>query len=60
MNQLDLRVARPIRVGRTRIKGMIDVYNVLNGNAVLGWNNTYGLTGASWFVPTTIIIKVAS
>jgi hypothetical protein len=33
---------------------MVDVYNVLNGSPVLGWNNTYGLTGASWFVPTTI------
>jgi hypothetical protein len=64
MNQLDLRVARTVSIGRTRIKGMIDAYNVLNGNAVLGWNNTYGLTGASWFVPTTInqgrLIKFAA
>jgi hypothetical protein len=54
VNQLDVRLSHVFVAGRARIRGMVDVYNVLNGSPVLGWNNTYGLTGASWFVPTTI------
>jgi len=31
INQLDVRVAKSIRVGGARVQGMLDIYNVLNG-----------------------------
>jgi hypothetical protein len=54
LNQVDLRLAKIVRVGSTRIKGMIDVFNVGNVNTVTGVNTTYGTTGGSWMVPTAI------
>jgi hypothetical protein len=52
--QLDLRFAKIFRLGGTRIRGMVDLYNALNNNTVLDVNNTYGATGAAWLVPTQI------
>ena len=40
--QLDIRVARIFQVGRTRVQGMFDVYNVLNSSPVTGLNTRYG------------------
>jgi hypothetical protein len=55
VNQVDLRVSRQFQAGRTRIKGLLDIYNVGNVNTVLVWNNTYGRDGAAWQRPTLII-----
>ena len=42
-NQMDLRISKGFKFGsNARLRANIDVYNVLNGNAVLGANNTYG------------------
>jgi hypothetical protein len=54
VNQLDLRVAKIVRVGAYRMKGMVDIFNVTNTNTITNVNNTYGTTGASWLVPTAI------
>ena len=43
--QVDVRLARIFRIGRTRVQGMFDVYNVLNSSPVLGLNTRYG---ADW------------
>ena len=50
--QLDLRVSKAVRFGRTRLQGNFDVFNVLNANSVLGVNNTYG---PLWLRPTSIL-----
>jgi hypothetical protein len=42
LTQLDVRLARIFRVGRTRVQGMFDVYNVLNTSPVLRVNTRYG------------------
>jgi hypothetical protein len=55
MNQLDLRLSKIVTTGRVRVQGMFDLYNVLNGNAVVAVNNTYGTNGASWAVPQRIL-----
>jgi hypothetical protein len=55
INQVDLRVARTFSMGRARVKGTIDVYNVTNASPVLALNNTYGTNGASWLVPLQIL-----
>jgi hypothetical protein len=41
-SQMDARLARIFRVGRTRVQGMIDVYNVFNASSVLALNTRYG------------------
>jgi hypothetical protein len=47
-NQLDLRITKAFRVGRNRIQANLDIYNALNGSAVLGVNSNYG---SSWLLP---------
>ncbi|MGH9253858.1 MAG: carboxypeptidase regulatory-like domain-containing protein [Vicinamibacterales bacterium] len=43
--QVDVRLGRIVRIGRMRVQGMFDVYNVLNASPVLGLNTRYG---AAW------------
>jgi hypothetical protein len=54
INQLDLRLARTLRIRRTRTRLAVDVYNVLNSNAVLSYNNTF-VPGGSWLQPQAIL-----
>jgi hypothetical protein len=54
LNQADLRFARAFGVGRSKWKGILDLYNVFNDNAILLWNSTYGTTGSSW-IPQNIM-----
>jgi hypothetical protein len=57
LNQLDFRVARVFAPGgRAKIKALFDLYNLLNANPVLVVNTTYGTTGATWLVPTQILL----
>ena len=42
INQLDLRVTKTVRIGRARVLGMVDVYNVFNVSSVLDLNAFYG------------------
>ena len=51
LNQLDLRFAKIMTFGATRMAINFDLYNALNGNAVLQQNNNY----ASWQVPLAIL-----
>ena len=51
MNQVDLRFGKILRFGRTRANVGLDVYNVLNSNAVLAVNPAF----ASWQQPTEIL-----
>jgi hypothetical protein len=55
LNQLDVRFAKIFKLSRTRLKAMVDLYNVMNGNPVLSWNNTYGTNGATWLTPLSIL-----
>jgi hypothetical protein len=52
MNQLDLRVAKILRFGRTRTSLNVDLFNALNSNAVLTLNNNF----AVWQQPTSILL----
>jgi hypothetical protein len=51
-NQVDFRVSKTIVLGRSRIQGMFDVFNVFNANAVLSQNNTFG---TAWQRPQSIL-----
>jgi hypothetical protein len=52
INQTDLRLTKSFTVNRARLQGMFDVYNALNGSAVLAINARYG---PSWLTPTSIL-----
>ena len=41
MNEIDLRVAKVLRFGRTRTSVGFDVFNLINTNAILTYNQTY-------------------
>ena len=41
--QVDLRVSKRMRFGRTRLMANVDVFNLLNkGTGIDSWNTTYG------------------
>lgn len=55
--QFDLRIAKTLRFGRTRLDAGIDLYNLLNANTVTAYDQTYLYTnnGATWLTPTGIM-----
>ena len=54
INQLDLRVAKTLKYGRTRTLIAFDIYNALNASAVLTYDNTFVPDGP-WLQPLTIV-----
>jgi hypothetical protein len=52
INQLDIRVTKAVTVGRTRLQGMLDVFNVLNASPILAINTQYG---PAWQRPQQIL-----
>lgn len=52
VNQLDVRITKSFRHRGVRIRGMLDVGNLLNASTVLIQNNTYG---ANWLRPSFIL-----
>jgi hypothetical protein len=54
LNQLDFRVAKLLRFGRTKTMVGLDVYNALNSGAVLTYNSNFVPNG-TWNQPVTIL-----
>ena len=54
INEIDLRVAKVLRFGRTRANVGIDLYNLFNSSAVLSYNQTFVLNGP-WLQPLTVL-----
>jgi hypothetical protein len=52
LNQLDVRFARAVRVGRAKATAQLDFYNVLNVDTVTGVNTAY----ASWLQPQAVVL----
>jgi len=59
VNQLDFRFSKIFRVSRTRIKATLDLYNALNANPALTYNQTFNpavTTGSgAWLTPTSVL-----
>jgi len=55
VNELDLRFSKILRYRGTRTKVSIDLYNALNANPVLSYNNTYSPTATTWLTPTSVL-----
>jgi hypothetical protein len=51
-NQLDLRLAKSFKFSGMKVQLMVDLYNALNGSAILGTNGTFG---SAWLRPTAIL-----
>ena len=54
LNQLDFRVAKLLRFGRSRTTVGVDLYNVLNSSAILTYSNLF-VPGGLWLQPTTVL-----
>ena len=54
VNAIDLKIAKVLRFGRTRTNVGVDVYNLLNSDAVLANNQAFN-PGGSWLTPTTVM-----
>jgi hypothetical protein len=52
INELDIRIAKILRVRGTRSTIALDIYNALNSGVALAYSTTYG-TGSAWLQPTT-------
>jgi hypothetical protein len=50
--QLDVRIGKIVRVGRTRVQANLDIFNALNASSVLEVNNTFG---GQWRQPSRIL-----
>lgn len=48
LQQMDLRFTRRFQIGQTTVLGNFDIYNMLNGSAILSQNAGYG---SQWLVP---------
>jgi hypothetical protein len=54
VNELDLRVAKLLRRGRSLTTIAVEVYNALNSSAVLTYNNAF-IPGGTWLQPLTVL-----
>jgi hypothetical protein len=60
-SQLDMRIAKILRFGNTRLDAGLDLYNVLNTNYATAFENTYQFSaantarGGTWNNPTQVV-----
>jgi hypothetical protein len=54
-NQLDLRVGKNLRFGGTRTNVGVDVFNILNANPVLTYNQAYSPTTTTYLRPNSVL-----
>jgi hypothetical protein len=60
VNEIDLRLAKILRLGRTRTNVGVDIYNVMNRSPVLTYNQTFvprspTNPNGSWLTPTSVL-----
>jgi hypothetical protein len=58
LNQLDVRMAKRLRFGSSRLMLMADLYNVFNSDWVFSQNNTLGTNytiSGTWLRPTNVL-----
>jgi hypothetical protein len=55
INSIDLRASKILNFWHTRTNVGIDLYNLTNANTGTAFNQTYGVDGAAYLRPTTIL-----
>jgi hypothetical protein len=53
VRQLDFAVKKIIPFAGRRLTVGLDIYNVMNNNVTLAFNQTYSPTAAGWLAPTS-------
>ena len=54
VNEIDIRIGKILRFGRTRTNIGFDIYNVFNSAPVLTYNQTF-VPGGQWLVPLSVL-----
>ena len=54
INQLDFRVSKILKFGRTRTQIGLDVYNAMNTDVPWTYNQTF-VPGGAWLAPTSVM-----
>jgi hypothetical protein len=54
INELDVRLAKILKFGRSRSTIALDIYNAINSSAVLSYNNAF-VPGGAWLQPLAIL-----
>ena len=56
LSQLDLRLSKRVRIGRYRLRGDFDLYNVFNSNWPYTVSTTFSTAATSqWLRPTNVL-----
>ena len=55
INNVDLRLAKVLRFGRTRTNVGIDIYNLFDAAPVLTYTQTYSPTTTTWLRPNSVL-----
>jgi hypothetical protein len=55
VNQIDLRLAKLLRIGGTRTKLQVDFYNLMNSAPVLTYNQVYNPLTTTWLTPQNVL-----
>jgi hypothetical protein len=55
INNVDLRLAKVLRIGRTRTNVGIDIYNLFDAAPVLTYTQTYSPTTTTWLRPNSVL-----
>jgi len=55
VNELDLRFSKILKFLGTRTKISLDMYNALNANPTLTYNQTFSPTTTTWLTPTSVL-----
>jgi hypothetical protein len=55
INQIDLRIAKNVRLGPVRTNIGVDVYNIANSASVLTYNQQFSPTTTTWLRPNSVL-----
>jgi hypothetical protein len=55
VSQIDLRLAKVVRVGRARTRLQVDFYNLTNAATVLSYNQVYNPNTTTWLAPQDVL-----
>ena len=56
VRQVDMRIGKILRFGRTRTLVGVDIYNLFNANPGLTYQQTFVGAGQTWYNPTTLLM----
>jgi len=57
VHEVDMRFGKILRFGKTRANVGVDIYNLLNSQAILSYNQTFIPNGA-WLIPARQVVEI--